>query len=103
MRLSVCFLTLDIHMDMQQPLALAPSFNNDKVSEVAAPGCATYLYLLSQRNLYTREGSKDHQGEAKERSTMSQASAQATERWDGIRSADDRAGVCSSRLLRSRI
>ena len=38
-----------------------------KVSEVAAPGCATYLYLLSQRNLYTREGSKDHQGEATER------------------------------------
>ena len=67
MRLSVCFLTLDIHMDMQQPLALAPSFNNDKVSEVAAPGCATSLYLLSQRNLYTREGSKDHQGEATER------------------------------------
>ena len=25
------------------------------------------LDLLSQRNLYTREGSKDHQGEAKER------------------------------------
>ena len=39
-REGVCFLTLDIHMDIDQPLALAPSF---KGAGVAAPGGATYL------------------------------------------------------------